>query len=115
MEASLIEDMRKFLLGGDCLVGYIVRIVPSFWRVKYGVVSPVLLQRQAFFSIQQFDFYLENDERQFKRAISMDAVPLLYTLDSMRSESTFQGMSGIYKNAVQTKSAEETQLSWPTE
>jgi hypothetical protein len=115
LEPSLIEDMRKFLLGGDCPAGYIVRIVPSFWRAKYGVVFPSLLQRQPYFSIQQFDFYLEKDERQFKRAISMEAVPLFYTLDSMRSESTFQGMSGIYRNAEQTKSSEETQLSWPTE
>ncbi|MDC8756411.1 hypothetical protein [Janthinobacterium fluminis] len=115
LEASLIEGMRKFLLGGDSLAGYIVRIVPSFWREKHGVVFPGLLKRQPFFSIQQFDFYLENDERQFNRAISIDAVPLFYTIDSMRSESTFQGMSGIYKNAKQTKSAEETQLSWPAE
>jgi hypothetical protein len=115
LEASLIEAMRKFLLGGDFLGDYIVRIVPSFWREKYGVVFPALLKKQPFFSIQQFDFYLEKDKRKFKRAISMDAVPLFYTIDFMRSESTFQGMSGIYKNAEQTKSAEETQLSWPAE
>jgi hypothetical protein len=115
LEASLIEDMRKFLLGGDYLRGYIVRIVPSFWRAKFGVIFPVLLQRQPFFSIQQFDFYLEKDERQFRRAISMGAVPLLYTVDSMRSERTFRGMSENYKNAEQTKSAEETRLSWPAE
>jgi len=110
LEPSLIEDMRKFLLGGGCPAGY---IVPSFWRARYGVVFPSLIRRQPFFSIQQFDFYLENNERQFERAISMEAVPLFYTLNSMRSESTFQGISGIYKNAEQTKSSEETQLSWP--
>lgn len=113
LEASLIEEMRKFLLGGDYLIGYIVRIVPSFWRAKFGATFPTLLQGQPFFSIQQFDFYFEKDERQFRTAISLKAVPLLYTVDSMRSERTFRGMSQTYKNAEQTKSAEETRLSWP--
>lgn len=115
LEPSLIEDMRKYLLGGSYLTGYIVRIVPSFWRARFGVTFPNLLQGKPFFSVQQFDFYLEKDERQFCKTLSMGAVPLLYTLDSMRSELTFRGMSQKYKNAEQTKSAEETELSWPAE
>jgi hypothetical protein len=112
LEASLIEGMRKFLLGGDFLKDYIVRIVPSFWNEKYGVILPVLLEGKPFFSINQFDFYLEKNERQFNTTVSMNAVPLLYTVDSMRSKLTFQGMSETYKNAKQTKSAIETRLSW---
>ena len=116
LEASLIEEMRIFLLNDKkYLRDQIIRIVPSFWRAKFGVSFPALLKRQPFFSIQQFDFYLEKDKRQFRRAISIGAVPLLYTVDSIRSEYTFLGMSAIYKNAEHTKSAEGTRLSWPAE
>lgn len=58
MEPSIIEQMRKFLLGGNFVDGYIIRVVPSFWQGKYGAVLPTLIQGQPFFSIQNFDFYL---------------------------------------------------------
>lgn len=109
---SLVEQMRKFLLGGDFLQGYIVRVVPSFWRAKFGAVFPTLVQGQPFFSIQQFDFYLEKADRQFRSATSMGAVPLLYTVDSMRSERAYRGAVAHYRKAEQTNSAAKTQLSW---
>lgn len=116
LEESLIEEIRIFLLNDKkYLRGHIIRIVPSFWRAKFSVSFPSLIKRQPFFSIQQFDFYLEKDERQFRRAISIGAVPLFYTADLMRSEHNFLGVSAIYNNAEQTKSAEGTRLSWLAE
>lgn len=115
LEASLREDIRKFLLGGDYVEGYIIKIAPSFWRARFGVIFPILFQRQPYFSIQQFYFYLEKDERQFGRAISMGAIPLFYTVDSIRSVSMFRVMSETYKNSEKTKSSEETRLTWIAE
>ncbi|MBX8560182.1 hypothetical protein K5D57_10805 [Pseudomonas cichorii] len=112
LEPHVIEEMRKFLRGGDFLQGYIVRVVPSFWRAKFGAVFPVLDQGRPFFSIQQFDFYLEKAEQQFRLAKSMEAVPLLYTVDSMRSERAYRIMTENFKKAEQTNSATKTQLSW---
>lgn len=112
LDPTLIEQMRKFLLGGDYLQGYIVRVVPSFWREKYAVALPSLVQGQPFFSILQFDFYLERAEAKYKSAISMDAVPLLYTVDSMRSERSYRGTVANYKRAEQSVSAAGTELSW---
>lgn len=112
LEQTLIDEMRSFLRGGDYPRGYIVRIVPSLWRAKFGVVFPGLIKGLPFFSIQQFDFYLEKADRQFKAAVSMEAVPLLYTVDSMRSEHTFQGMVVNFKGTEKTKSVSGTPLSW---
>ena len=112
LEPHVIEEMRNFLRGGDFLQGYIVRVVPSFWRAKFGAVFPVLDQGQPFFSIQQFDFYLEKAEQQFRLAKLMEAVPLLYTVDSMRSERAYRIMTANFKKAAQTNSATKTQLSW---
>lgn len=112
LETPIIENMRKFLRGGDFVKDYIVRVVPLFWNEKYGVTFPALLRGKPFFSINQFDFYLERNERQFSAAISTNAVPLLYSVDSLRSKLTFQGVSETYKNAKQTKSAKDTRLSW---
>jgi hypothetical protein len=112
LEQAIIDEMRKFLRGGHYPRGYIVRIVPSLWRAKFGVAFPSLFKGQPFFSIQQFDFYLEKADRQFRAAVSMDAVPLLYTVDSMRSEQTFQGMTRNFKRTEKTKSVSGTPLSW---
>lgn len=112
LDPSLIEQMRKFLRGGDYLQGYIVRIVPSFWRAKWAVALPKLLQGQPFFSVLQFDFYLERAEKQYKNAMSMGAVPLLYTVDSMRSELSYRGAVANYKSAERGASAAGTELSW---
>lgn len=112
LDGSLIEQMRRFLRGGDYPEGYIVRIVPSLWRAKFGVTFPGLVKGQPFFSIQQFDFYLEKANRQFRAAISMEAVPLLYTVDSIRSEHTFQGMVANFEKTEKTKSVSDTPLSW---
>jgi len=112
LDSSVIEEMRKFLRGGAFLQDYIVRIVPSFERAKFGVVFPTLVQGQPFFSVQQFDFYLEKDERQFRLAASMAAVPLLYTIDSVRSERAYQGAVASYIKTEKTSSAANTRLSW---
>jgi hypothetical protein len=112
LDPALIEQMRKFLRGGDFLQGYIVRVVPSFWREKYAVALPSLVQGQPYFSVLQFDFYLEKAEAQYRSAMSMDAVPLLYTVDSMKSERSFRGTVANYKRAEQSASAAGTELSW---
>ncbi|UKE47044.1 hypothetical protein [Xanthomonas cerealis] len=112
LDRSIIEEMRKFLRGGCFLQNYIVRIIPSFGRAKFGAVFPTLVQGQPFFSIQQFDFYLEKDERQFRSATSMGDVPLLYTIDPVKSESAYRGMVANYIKAEKTRSAAKTQLSW---
>jgi hypothetical protein len=112
LDSELIEQMRKFLLGGDFLPGYIVRIVPSFWREKYAVVLPSLVQGQPFFSVLQFDVYLEKAEREYRSAIAMEAVPLLYTVDSMRAERSYRGTVANYRRAQPSKSTVGTDLSW---
>jgi len=112
LDSSIIEEMRKFLRGGDFPQNYIVRVMPSFARAKFGAVFPTLVQGQPFFSIQQFDFYLEKADRQFRSATSMGAVPLLYTIDPMKSERAYQNMVANYRKAEQTRSASKTQLSW---
>ncbi|HHO8897098.1 TPA: hypothetical protein ACRYAF_002259 [Pseudomonas aeruginosa] len=112
LRPSLIEQMRRFLLGGDFLQGYIVRVVPSFWRAKFGVVFPALVQGQPFFSIYNFDFYLEASDKKFRSATSMGAVPLLYTVDSMKSERAYRYAIDSYRRAEQTNSSAKTQLSW---
>ncbi|OAX86034.1 hypothetical protein A7D16_04910 [Xanthomonas nasturtii] len=112
LDQALIEQMRKFLLGGDFVQGYIVRVVPSFWHEKNGVALPSLIQGQPYFSVLQFDFYFERAEAQYKSAMSMDAVPLLYTVDSIKSERSYRGMVANYKRAKQSASAAGTELSW---
>ncbi|KAF0255786.1 hypothetical protein [Pseudomonas putida] len=112
LERDLIDEMRRFLRGGDYPRGHIVRIVPSLWRAKYGVAFPTLVNGQPFFSIQQFDFYLEKSDRQYWTALSMNAVPLLYTVDSMRSEHTFRGMVANFNRTEKTQSTSGTTLSW---
>lgn len=112
LEPHVKEEMRRFLRGGDFLQDYIVRVVPSFWQARFGAVFPVLDQGQPFFSIEQLDFYLEKAEHQFRSATSMEAVPLLYTVDSMRSQRAYRVMTANYRKAEQTKSAAKTQLSW---
>ncbi|EKM6330998.1 hypothetical protein ACEPVM_14780 [Pseudomonas aeruginosa] len=112
LKPSLVDEMRKFLLGGSFLQGYIVRVVPSFWFEKYGVVFPTLIEGQPFFSICGFDFYLEESDKKFRAATSLSSVPLLFTVDSMRSELTFKYISKSYSEARQTNSSAETQLSW---
>jgi len=52
MEPSVVEQMRRFLRGGEFLQDHVVRIVPSFWKSKFAVVFPTLIRAQHFFSIQ---------------------------------------------------------------
>lgn len=112
LEPVLIEQMRKFLRGGAFLGGYIIRVVPSFWRAKYAVTLPTLVQCEPFFSVLQFDFYLERADAEYASAMSMGAVPLCYTVDAIRSVRSYRDMVAQYKRTAQGASAAGTELSW---
>lgn len=112
LDAVLIERMRKFLRGGEFLKGYIIRVVPSFWWAKYAVSLPALVRCEPFFSVLQFDFYLERADAEYTSAISMGAVPLFYTVDALKSERSYRDMIAHYRRAEQGASAAGTRLSW---
>lgn len=112
LDASVVEQMRRFLLGGDFLKNYIVKIVPSFWNNKFAASFPTLAGTQPFFSIQSFDFYLEKSERDFLSATSHGAVPIFYSVDYKRSHMAYLCIIANYNRAKQTNSALNTQLTW---
>lgn len=112
LDPELIEEMRRFLKGGEFVTGHIVRIVPSFWRHRHMATFPFLVEGRPFFSLLQFDFHLERSESEYASAMAMGSVPLLYTVDSMRSERCYRAIVAHYKAAEQTASSASTELSW---
>lgn len=112
LEAAIVEQMRRFLRGGDFLQDYIVKIVPSFWDAKFAASFPTVVRTQPFFSIQSFDFYLERSERDFRSATSQGAAPIFYSVDRKRSHMAYQGAIANYNRAKQTNSALGTSLTW---
>ncbi|VVM38152.1 hypothetical protein PS634_00132 [Pseudomonas fluorescens] len=112
LDSSVVEQMRRFLLGGDFLQNYIVKIVPSFWNAKFVASYPTMVGTQLFFSIQSFDFYLEKSDGDFESAMSQGGVPIFYSIDHKRSHMAYLGAVTNYKRAKQTNSALSTQLTW---
>ena len=112
LDASVVEQMRRFLRGGDFLQDYIVKIVPSFWNAKFAVSFPTMVRTHPFFSIQSFDFYLEKSERDFHSATSQGTVPIFYSIDHKRSHMAYLGVIASYNRAKQTNSALNTPLTW---
>lgn len=109
LDPETTEQMRRFLLGGDFVKGYIVRVVPSFWQEKYAAIFPVRTRKNhIFFSIQNFDFYLEKSNQKCRVATLMEAVPLLYTADKIRSEMTKR----FVVDKIQEHPATANNLSW---
>lgn len=111
---ELNEMMKNFLLGGDYISGYIIRVIPSFWRQKYGFVLPVYRKNVPFFSMYMYDFYLEECPRNFFRVNAADSAPVFYTADSFASVETHCEMTSAINSGHRAKALQGSDdlISW---
>ncbi|WP_153230179.1 hypothetical protein [Alcaligenes faecalis] len=105
-DEGLMDKMRSFLLGEGSLSGYFLRVVPSFWREKYGFVLPCIFKGNPFFSIGMCDFYLEKDLR--NAFFSLAEAPVLYMADTRRSEDAYRCMSHVISNTDRAKNLQNS-------
>lgn len=113
-EDGLLDAMGQFLMGGDYVSGYIVRVIPSMFHYKWGFVLPFYRKGVPFFNIGSFDFYLEKrTSRTVMRGAPID-VPILYTVDVLESISSYFEMTGAIKSAEKTKALDgkDDLISW---
>jgi hypothetical protein len=81
---GLLESMRLFLLRGESLVGYVVRILPTFTEPRHGFVMPIKTNKGYFFSLYQYDFYLIKDEKCYEQMNCSEIAPVVYVSDYNR-------------------------------
>lgn len=113
-EDGLLEAMGRFLLGGDYVSGYIVRVIPSMFHYKWGFVLPFFRKGIPFFNIGSFDFYLERrPSRTLRRGAPID-VPIFYTIDIVESISSHLEMTGAIRSAKKTSALDvkDDLISW---
>lgn len=113
-EDGLLDAMGRFLLGGDYVSGYIVRVIPSIFHYKWGFVLPNFRKGVPFFNIGSFDFYLERrSSRTLMRGAPFD-VPIFYTIDIVESISSHLEMTGAIRSAKKTKvlDGKDDLISW---
>lgn len=109
---AFVEKMRKYILGGSYVDGYILRVVPSFWLARYATVFPMKSGEDLFFSNMQFDFYFEHSPATYDKLMRAGSLPVIYSVDRRKSERVFKTLKARYQQSKKAKAIEGSELSW---
>ena len=102
-DEGLMDAMRSYLLGQGCLLGYVVQVVPSFWKEKFSAVLPLNNQGTPFFSIYMYDFYLVRLSDGIRGYAARSATPIIYTVDSFKSLSSHLSMTAVINRSQRSR------------
>lgn len=113
-DEGLMEAMRSYLLGQGCLLGYVVQVVPSFWKEKFSAVLPLNNQGTPFFSIYMYDFYLVRIPDEIRGYAARSPTPIIYTADSLKSLSSHLSMTTVINKSQRSRNLPDAGnlISW---
>lgn len=112
LDDELVERMRKYILGGSYVDGYILRVVPSFWFARFATVFPMKSGDHLFFSNMQFDFYFEYSPADYDKFATSDCPPVIYSVDRRKSEKIYRTLKARYEQSQKARAVEGSELSW---
>jgi len=113
-ENGLMDAMKDFLLNGNYIENYFIRVIPSFWTDRYSFVMPRYRKGIPFFNAYMFDFYLEKDCKFSSNRENKSKTPIIYTADSVESVQSHLEITTAINASKRSKNLQTAKnlISW---